>query len=166
MSLMKLFFRLMLDPSFTNQARPPARRRKDERGFTLTEMMVVIFIIGLLSAVVMLNVFSSKDKAMVTTAKANIGTIENALELYKLDNFTYPSASDGLNALVTPPPSLAQPERYARGGYIKKLPADPWGRPYQYQMPGPSGRAFDVYSLGADGTPGGAGDNADIHGDN
>lgn len=161
MSLMQLFIRLMLDP-----ARPPVdrRRKRDERGFTLTEMMVVIFIIGLLSAVVMLNVFSSKDKAMVTTAKANIGTIENALELYKLDNFTYPSTSDGLNALASPPPSLAQPERYARGGYIKKLPADPWGRPYQYQMPGPDGQAFDVYSLGADGAPGGTGDNADIHG--
>ena len=78
MSLMQLFVRLMLDPS-----RPNRRRKKGERGFTLTEMMVVIFIIGLLSAVVMLNVFSSKDKAMVTTAKANIGTIENALELIK-----------------------------------------------------------------------------------
>lgn len=161
MSLMQLFIRLMLDP-----ARPPVdrRRKRDERGFTLTEMMVVIFIIGLLSAVVMLNVFSSKDKAMVTTAKANIATIENALELYKLDNFTYPSTADGLNALVSPPPSIAQPERYARGGYIKKLPSDPWGRPYQYQMPASNGQAFDVFSFGADGAPGGTDDNADIHG--
>lgn len=161
MSLMKLIFRLMLD---TSRPAAPRRRRKGERGFTLTELMVVIFIIGLLATVVMINVLPSQDRAMVTKAKADIATLENALEQYRLDNLTYPASTDGLNALVTAPPSLAQPERYRRGGYIKKLPADPWGRPYNYQAPGPNGAAFDVWSLGADGAPGGADDNADIHG--
>lgn len=167
MSLMQLIFRLMLDTSFSNQNRPPVnrRRKKDERGFTLTELMVVIFIIGLLATVVMINVLPSQDKAMVTKAKADISTLESALEQYRLDNLTYPASTDGLNALVTPPPSLAQPERYRRGGYIKKLPQDPWGRPYNYQAPAANGKAFDVWSMGADGAPGGTDDNADIRAD-
>jgi len=164
MSLMQLFFRLMLDTSFSGEGRAPTHRRRtrDERGFTLTELMVVIFIIGLLATVVMINVLPSQDRAMVTKAQADIATLETALEQYRLDNLTYPASTDGLNALSTPPPSLAQPERYRRGGYIKKLPADPWGRPYNYQAPGPNGKAFDVWSLGADGAPGGTDDNADI----
>src|SRR3546814_2285028 len=84
---------------------------------------------------------------MVTKAKADIATLENALEQYRLDNLTYPASGDGLNALVTAPPALAQPERYRRGGYIKKLPADPWGRPYNYQAPGASGAAFTVQAV-------------------
>ena len=109
MSLMKLIFRLMLDTSYSDRGRPPAQRRKtDERGFTLTELMVVIFIIGLLATVVMINVLPSQDRAMVTKAKADISTLENALEQYRLDNLTYPASTDGLNALVTAPPALAQ----------------------------------------------------------
>jgi general secretion pathway protein G len=127
--------------------------------------MVVIFIIGLLATVVMMNVLPSQDKAMVTKARADIAVIESALEQYRLDNLTYPATADGLNALVTAPPSLAQPERYRRGGYVKRLPDDPWGRPYHYQAPGADGRAFDIWSTGADGAPGGTGDNADIRGD-
>ncbi len=161
MSLMQLFFRLMLDPA---RPLPQQRRKKDERGFTLTELMVVIFIIGLLATVVLINVLPSQDRAMVTKAKADIATLETALEQYRLDNLSYPQSGDGLGALSTPPPSLAQPERYRRGGYIKRLPEDPWGRPYNYQVPGPNGAAFDIYSLGADGAPGGTDDNADIHG--
>ncbi|ALC10939.1 general secretion pathway protein GspG [Sphingopyxis sp. 113P3] len=162
MSLMKLILSLMLDTS-----RPAATRfrRRGERGFTLTELMVVIFIIGLLATVVMINVLPSQDRAMVTKAKADIAQLEGALEQYRLDNMVYPSTSDGLNALVTAPPSLAQPERYRRGGYIRKLPADPWGRPYMYQAPGPNGAAFDIWSMGADGAPGGTDENADIHGE-
>jgi|SRR5690606_5028480 len=162
MSLMKLILSLMLD---TSRPAAPRLRRKGERGFTLTELMVVIFIIGLLATVVMINVLPSQDRAMVTKAKADIAQLEGALEQYRLDNMVYPSTSDGLNALVTAPPSLAQPERYRRGGYIRKLPADPWGRPYMYQAPGPNGAAFDIWSMGADGAPGGTDENADIHGE-
>ena len=164
MSLMQLFFHLMLDTSFSDRGRPPAhrRRKKDERGFTLTELMVVIFIIGLLATVVMINVLPSQDRAMVEKAKADISTLDQAMEMFRLDNLTYPAATDGLQALVSPPPTLAQPARYRSGGYIKKLPNDPWGRPYQYTVPGRSG-AFDIYSLGADGAPGGENENADIY---
>jgi general secretion pathway protein G len=136
--------------------------REGESGFTLVELMVVIVIIGLLATVVMINVLPSQDRAMVEKAKADISTLDQAMEMFRLDNLTYPAATDGLQALVSPPPTLAQPARYRSGGYIKKLPNDPWGRPYQYTVPGRSG-AFDIYSLGADGAPGGENENADIY---
>ncbi len=132
-----------------------------ESGFTLVELMVVIVIIGLLATIVAINVIPATDTARVEKAKADISTIEQALEQYRLDNFTYPSATDGLQALINPPASLTQPQRYRRGGYIKKLPNDPWGRPYGYVVPGRKG-AFDISSLGADGQPGGENENADI----
>jgi len=132
-----------------------------EEGFTLVELMVVIVIIGLLATIVAINVIPATDTARVEKAKADISTIEQALEQYRLDNLTYPSASDGLQALISAPAGLAQPQRYRRGGYIKKLPEDPWGRAYVYTVPGRRG-AFDISSLGADGQPGGDQDNADI----
>jgi general secretion pathway protein G len=136
-------------------------RRVRTNGFTLLELMVVIVIIGLLATVVALNVLPSRDQAMVEKAKADIALIEQALDLYRLDNLAYPTTADGLAALLSPPASLADPQRYRRGGYVKRLPNDPWGRPYQYQNPGTRG-AVDIFSLGADGQPGGEGDNADI----
>lgn len=136
-------------------------RRKCEEGFTLVELMVVIVIIGLLTTIVVINVMPSQDKAMVRKAEADIALLEQALEQYRLDNLTYPAAADGLRALVQQPATLAQPQRYQRGGYIKKLPDDPWGRPYLYAIPGRNG-TFDVWSLGADGQEGGEADNADI----
>ncbi len=138
------------------------RNRQAEDGFTLVELLVVIVIIGLLATIVAINVIPAGGKARVEKAKADIATLEQALEQYKLDNFTYPSASDGLGALLTAPAGLAQPERYRTGGYIKKLPDDPWGHGYLYQAPGRKG-AFDIYTLGADGASGGDGDNADIY---
>lgn len=99
---------------------------------------------------------------MVTKAQADIATLESALEMYRLDNLTYPATSEGLAALTRPPATLADPARYRRGGYVKRLPDDPWGRPYQYQAPAPDGGAFDVWSFGADGAPGGVDENADI----
>jgi general secretion pathway protein G len=136
-------------------------RRSAEHGFTLVELMVVIVIIGLLATIVAINVIPATDTARIEKAKADISTIEQALEQYRLDNLTYPAASDGLQALLNPPASLAQPQRYRRGGYIKKLPDDPWGRAYLYNVPGRRG-AFDISSLGADGQPGGENENADI----
>ncbi|MDX3908859.1 MAG: type II secretion system major pseudopilin GspG [Sphingobium sp.] len=137
-------------------------RRSAEHGFTLVELLVVIVIIGLLATIVAINVIPATDKARVEKAKADVATIEQALDQYRLDNLNYPGATEGLQALLSPPATLAQPGRYRRGGYIKKLPEDPWGRGYKYTVPGKNG-PFDIYSLGADGQPGGEGDNADIY---
>lgn len=156
-----LLFALLTDMSRNLRGRPTdadrAEKRKSERGFTLVELMVVIVIIGLLATVVLINVLPSQDKAMRTKAKADITTLEQAMEMFRLDNFNYPS---DLNALAAPPAG-ASGGRYRPGGYVKKLPQDPWGRPYQLAVPGKAG-AFDIYSLGADGVPGGSDNNADI----
>lgn len=138
-------------------------KKPSQNGFTLVELMVVIFILGLLTTVVVINVLPNQDRALVEKARVDIATMGSAMEQYRLDNLTYPGASDGLNALISAPATLAQPARYRPGGYIKKLPNDPWGRPYQYSVPGREG-AFDIYSLGADGAPGGEEENADIYG--
>lgn len=135
--------------------------RSDEDGFTLVELMVVIVIIGLLATVVIVNVLPTRDKAMQEKARADIALIEQGLEMYRLDNFNYPTAEQGLTALRAPPAGLSQPERYRQGGYLKRLPDDPWGKPYQYANPGTHG-AIDIFSLGADGAPGGMGNDADI----
>ncbi len=132
-----------------------------EKGFTLVELMVVIVIIGLLATIVALNVLPATGTARVEKAKADIAVIEQALDQYRLDNINYPTATEGLQALLAPPATLAQPQRYRQGGYIKKLPDDPWGRAYQYRVPGSKG-AFDIVSLGADGQPGGEDENGDI----
>jgi general secretion pathway protein G len=148
-------------------AKAAALRRQpphSEAGFTLTELMVVIFIIGLLATVVLINVLPSQDRAMVTKAKTDISTLEAAMEQYRLDNLSYPTAADGLQALKTPPASLTDPSRYRPGGYIRNLPNDPWGRPYQIVVPGPKGEPFAIYSLGANGAPGGTDLNADVYG--
>ena len=136
-------------------------REEKEAGFTLIELMVVIVIIGLLTTIVVINVLPSQDKAMVQKAKTDVALLEQAVERYRLDNLVYPGTSDGLQALVEPPAGLAQPERYPRGGYIKRLPEDPWGKPYQYASPGQHG-PFDIFSYGADGHEGGEEENADI----
>jgi len=130
-------------------------------GFTLVELMVVIVIIGLLATVVMINVMPSQDRAMVEKARADVSTLEQAVETYRLENLVYPRTDQGLDALLRAPAGLARPERYRDGGYIRRLPADPWGNPYQYRQPGERG-AFDIFSFGADGAAGGEGDNADI----
>ncbi|MGN6268861.1 MAG: type II secretion system major pseudopilin GspG [Sphingomonas sp.] len=138
----------------------PRFREGDEKGFTLVELMVVIVIIGLLAAIVTFNVLPMGDKARVEKARSDISTIDQALEMYKLQNLHYPSTSEGLQALVRPSGS-ADSSRYQAGGYLRKLPADPWGRPYQYASPGQHGEA-DVWSWGADGKQGGEGVDADI----
>ena len=140
---------------------PPKRKRRREDGFTLVELMVVIVILGLLATIVAINVLPSGDKARVEKAKSDIATIESGLEMYKLQNFNYPSTSDGLQALITPPAGLADPSRFQKGGYLKKLPNDPWDRPYLYASPGTHG-SVDIWSLGADGKEGGEGGDADV----
>ncbi len=148
-------------PSVEKRRASKRPRRPGEEGFTLVELMVVIVIIGLLATIVALNVLPSGDTARIQKAKADIAQIDGGLELYKLQNLTYPSTSQGLQSLVSMPAGLADPSRYQRGGYLKKLPDDPWGRPYLYASPGQHGEA-DVWTLGADGKDGGEGVNADI----
>ncbi len=138
-----------------------ARRGSAQKrsGFTLVELMVVIVIIGLLATVGAINVLPSQDRAMVGKARADISVLEQAIETYRLDNLTFP---DDLQALVAPPAGLARPERYRQGGYVRRLPEDPWGNPYQYRRPSTHGGQFDVFSLGADGREGGEGNDADL----
>ncbi|MFP7722893.1 type II secretion system major pseudopilin GspG [Lysobacter sp. A3-1-A15] len=123
--------------------------------------MVVIVIIGLLATMVMINVMPSQDRAMVEKARADVSVLEQALETYRLDMLVYPTTEQGLGALVEAPAGLARPERYRQGGYVRRLPEDPWGNAYRYARPGRRA-AFNVYSLGADGAEGGEGENADI----
>ena len=131
-------------------------------GFSLIELMVVLFIIGLLATVVAINVIPAGDKAKVVKAKADIAQLSSQLEMYRLDQGAYPEQAQGLAALQTAPANLAMPQNYRIGGYVKDLPDDPWGHAYQYQVPGKNGQAFDVFSFGADGQPGGSDLDADI----
>lgn len=144
----------------------PRRARRDSaqkrEGFTLVELMVVIVIIGLLATVVALNVLPSQDRAMVGKARADISTLEQALETYRLDNLVFPDDRQGLQALVAAPAGLTRPERYRQGGYVRRLPEDPWGNPYQYRRQSAHGGQFDVFSYGADGKEGGQDNDADL----
>jgi len=130
------------------------------RGFTLIEIMVVVVILGILAALVVPNILGNVDTARATAAQQDIRAIESALDMYRLDNFSYPTTQQGLEALVTQP---ADPgiRNWRPGGYLKKLPKDPWGNPYQYLNPGSHGE-IDIFSLGADRQQGGEGINADI----
>ena len=132
-----------------------------ERGFTLIEIMVVVVILGILASLVVPKVLGRTDDARVVAARQDIATLVQALKLYRLDNQRYPTTQQGLQALVTAPTEQPAPTAWKSGGYIDKLPHDPWGKPYQYLSPGVKGE-IDVFSLGADGQPGGTGNDADI----
>lgn len=127
-------------------------------GFTLIEVMVVVVILGILASVVVQRVMDRPDEARVTKVKQDILALESALNLYRLDNHVYPGTDDGLEALVKKP---ANATKWKEGGYVARLPSDPWGTPYQYLSPGVRG-PIDLYSLGADKQEGGDGINADI----
>ena len=129
------------------------------RGFTLIELMVVLVIIGVLAALIVPNVLDRTDDARATAARTDVNNLVQALKLYKLDNQRYPTAEQGLEALVRKPTAGAVPPNWKP--YLDKLPADPWGRPYQYANPGVKGE-IDVFSYGADGVTGGEGKNAEI----
>lgn len=137
------------------------RSYRGQRGFTLIEIMVVVVILGILAAVVVPRIMDNPDKARITKAKQDIRVLESQLNMYKLDNYVYPTTQQGLEALVTKPAGEPEPRNYPNGGYIKSLPKDPWGNPYQYLQPGVRGE-LDIFSLGADNRPGGEGTAADI----
>lgn len=136
---------------------------RKSRGFTLIEVMVVIVILGVLAALIVPRVMGRPDEARVVAAKQDLAAISQALRLYKLDNRRYPTTEQSLQALVARPTAAPVPENWKNGGYVEKLPQDPWGHPYQYLSPGTHGD-FDVFSYGADGEPGGEGTDGDIGG--
>jgi general secretion pathway protein G len=136
-------------------------QKPGSRGFTLLEVMVVVVILGILAALVVPKVISRPDEARVIAAKQDIASLMQALKLYRLDNQRYPTTEQGLQALVTKPTPSPAPANWKAGGYLERLARDPWGNPYQFLNPGLRGE-IDVFSLGADGTPGGDGHDADI----
>ena len=132
-----------------------------QHGFTLLEVMVVVVILGILAVLVVPKIISRPDEARVIAAKQDIASLMQALKLYRLDNQRYPTTEQGLQALSAKPANAPVPPNWKSGGYIERLPRDPWGNPYQYLNPGLRGE-IDVFSFGADGAPGGEGNDADI----
>ncbi|KAB0461042.1 MULTISPECIES: type II secretion system major pseudopilin GspG [Vibrio] len=136
-------------------------KMKKQSGFTLLEVMVVVVILGILASFVVPNLLGNKEKADQQKAITDIVALENALDMYKLDNSVYPTTDQGLDALVSKPTSSPEPRNYRDGGYIKRLPNDPWGNEYQYLSPGDNG-TIDIFTLGVDGQEGGEGIAADV----
>jgi general secretion pathway protein G len=132
-----------------------------QRGFTLLEVMVVVVILGILAALVVPRIIGRPDEARAIAAKQDIASLMQALKLYRLDNQRYPVTEQGLQALIVQPATAPLAPNWKAGGYIERLPNDPWGHPYQYLNPGVRGE-IDVFSLGADRAPGGEGNDADI----
>jgi general secretion pathway protein G len=137
------------------------QRKRPARGFTLVEIMVVVVIIGILGALVVPKLLGRTGDARVSAAKVDIATLMQALKLYKLDNQRYPTTEQGLQALMTKPTTGPVSNAWKTGGYVEKLPKDPWGNAYQYLSPGIHGEV-DIFTFGADGQPGGTGEDADI----
>jgi len=135
--------------------------RNRQSGFTLIEIMVVVVILAVLGALVVPKILENVDKARVTRAASDIRAIETALDLYRLDNFKYPTTEQNLQALVKQPadPTITN---YRSEGYLTAVPKEPWGQPYQYVSPGPDGHPYEITTLGKDGKPGGEGYDADI----
>ena len=134
---------------------------KKQRGFSLIEILVVLVIMGLLISVVAPTVLNSADDARIQKVQADFKAVETALKIYRLDNFIYPSTEQGLVALVEPSTLEPEPRNFKQGGYLQEVPMDPWGREYLYLSPGENGEV-DIFSYGADGLPGGEGQNAEL----
>lgn len=134
-------------------------RPGSQGGFTLIEIMVVVVILGIMAALVVPNIVGKQDQAMVTAAKSDLAALANALDFYRLDNNTYPSTEQGLEALVEKPSGFPEPRNWTEPYLRRRLPDDPWGNPYRYIA---TDRGFQLYSLGADGQEGGEGYAADI----
>ena len=132
-----------------------------QSGFTLIEIMVVVVILGILAALVVPQIISRPDEARVAKARQDIRAVESALKLYRLDNFQYPTTEQGLAALVDKPTTQPEPRNWKSGGYLDRIPTDPWGNVYHYRNPGEHGE-IDVYTLGRDGRPGDEESDADI----
>lgn len=140
----------------------PARcRKKSEAGFSLIELMVVVVILSILAVVIVPRVIDRPDQARVARVKSDLAALSSALNLYRLDNFAYPTTEQGLEALAEMPTLAPVPANWSGNGYIDRVPQDPWGRPYQYLSPGVHG-PFDIVSFGADGVAGGTGADADL----
>ncbi len=136
-------------------------KRRDNAGFSLVEILVVLVIMGLLISVVAPTVLNRADEARIQKAQADFKAIETALKIYRLDNFVYPTTEQGLEALVEASSLDPEPRNFKEGGYLEELPIDPWGQPYLYLSPGEH-KNVDIYSLGADGLSGGDGQNGDV----
>ena len=132
-----------------------------KKGFTLLELLIVIVILGLLVSLVSVNFLPTLSNAYVEVAKLDISRLQQALVMFKINEGKYPNSSQGLESLKTNPGNLRNPSKYPNGGYINKIPVDPWGNNYVYIFPGQNSE-YDIVSLGADGQPGGEGENADI----
>jgi general secretion pathway protein G len=140
--------------------RPGQRHRLEQAGFTLIEIMVVVVIIGILGALIIPNVIGRDDQARVTAVRNDLRAVANSLDMYKLDNFHYPSTDQGLEALVSAPSGFPEAKNYNPSGYLKKIPVDPWGTEFGYLN---DGENYELYSLGADGAEGGEGYSADVN---
>lgn len=145
------------------QSKQSEMKMRSQKGFSLIELVVVITIMAILAGVVVVRIMDEPDKARVTKAKADMAELKVALNLYKADNFKFPTSDQGLDALVKKPNLAPVPKQYKKGGYIETLPKDPWGNAYHYLSPGKKGKDYDLYSLGADNATGGEEADADIY---
>lgn len=151
---------IRVSPSSDTEAKKRIRMRKFQ-GFTLIEIMVVVVILGILAALVVPRIMDRPDEARLVKARQDVRVLESALHLYRLDNFSYPTTDQGLEALTSKPVDSPVPANWKNGGYLDRLPKDPWGQSYQYLNPGLNSE-IDVFSFGADGRPEGSGVNGDV----